>query len=128
MNTLHPSIMNKVKNLESLYPRDIVVVYDTHGRYQYVSSNREQIMGYTPDETYGRHYQDFVAPDYLSHVNLTWTDTSLTGESIDSTVLLIKKSGELARFRTTAVVATEAISNDEYIIVKSQLVADELND
>lgn len=122
MDTLHPVIIEQAKKIEAIYPEDVVVVFDSDGLYRYASDSRERLMGYTRKETYGRHYQDFVVPDYMSHVQLTWDDTTLTGQSIESIVVLKKKSGDLARFRTVAWATNDPDSGSMYMIVKSHLV------
>ena len=120
MKPLHPKILAQVATLESRFPQDIIVVYDDKGMYRYVSANRQAIMGYSAAETLGHHYKDFVVPEYMAHVKLTWDDTALTGQSIESTVMLRKKSGQTARFRTVAWAVSHPETGDFYMIVKSR--------
>lgn len=42
---------------------DMICIVDVNGRYVFVSSACEQILGYTPDELLGRNMIEFVHPD-----------------------------------------------------------------
>lgn len=118
----HISIINEATKLENLHPNEMILVFDCDGYYHYASENREKILGYSRDETYGRHYSDFVAPDYVSHAKLGLDGSILTGESTDSGIVLISKSGRPLRFRTIGVPITDPSDECEYLIVRARLV------
>lgn len=119
MSSLHSSIIREAQRLEALYPDDMILVFDTEGFYHYASPNREQIMGYTREETYGRHFSDFVTQDYVTHAELNLNNTVLTGESIESGVAITTKSGRQLHFRTVAHPITDPDTEQEFMIVRA---------
>ena len=45
--------------------RDAIYVHDLNGRYTSVNRAAEELSGFSRDEIIGRHYSNFIAPNYL---------------------------------------------------------------
>ncbi len=45
--------------------RDAIYVHDLNGRYISVNHAAEELSGFSSDEIIGRHYSNFIAPNYL---------------------------------------------------------------
>ncbi len=48
--------------------KDAIYVHDLEGKYISVNRAAEKLSGYTRDEILGKHFADFVAPEYLEDV------------------------------------------------------------
>ena len=121
MSEINQDVIDEAQRLEALHPNDVILVFDADGIYHYVSANREKLMGFTREETYGRHYSDFVTPDYVSHAQLSLDHTVLTGESIDSGVILLAKSGQPLYFRTVGT-SVDDPGEGEFVIVRARFI------
>jgi PAS domain S-box-containing protein len=48
--------------------KDAIYVHDLNGRYTSINPAAEALTGYSRDEILGRHFSDFIAPEYLRPV------------------------------------------------------------
>lgn len=53
---------------------DIISEVDMEARYTYVSSNVQEILGYTPVEVVGRRFTEFIHPKDLSEAERVWRE------------------------------------------------------
>ncbi|HUS10986.1 MAG TPA: PAS domain S-box protein [Pyrinomonadaceae bacterium] len=60
--------------------KDAIYVQDIRGNYVSVNRAAEELSGYRRDEIVGKHFADFVAPEYLDCVNNNF-NTKLKGRS-----------------------------------------------
>ncbi|WP_026464571.1 PAS domain S-box protein [Adhaeribacter aquaticus] len=56
-------IINAWEKLEQVSP-DLFCSFDREGNFIYVSNTSQQIMGYLPIELVGKHYSEFLHPEY----------------------------------------------------------------
>ncbi len=49
---------------------DVVAIYDSHGRFTYISESSLRVLGYAPHELIGRGGDEFIHPDDLPEMRL----------------------------------------------------------
>jgi PAS domain-containing protein len=64
--------------------KDIIWKVDLQGRWTFISSNVEKVMGYEPEDIIGKMIWDFIAPDYFNMVKEK-LEQRILGEEIHRT-------------------------------------------
>ncbi|MEJ2207697.1 MAG: PAS domain S-box protein [Anaerolineae bacterium] len=79
---------------------DVVYVVDGGGRVVYASPAIVPLLGYSPEEAVGRHFQDFVHGDDLPRAQRAF-ETRLAGERVKHEYRVVTRSGQVRWVRST---------------------------
>jgi len=94
------NVLDEARKLEADFPNDPVAVFDNSGKYRYASTRHEKLLGYRADElTGGMSWRDLVVQADQRHMDITWSDAELNGESIDISVVVRTRGGDEVKLR-----------------------------
>ncbi len=111
-------MMNSLQQSEEKYrslvetTSDFVWEIDKQGFFRYASPTIKDILGYTPEELWGKHHFDFIPPDKAKHMSDTFrsiADQKLRFERMESVYL--HKNGREVVLETSGVPIIDAAGN-----------------
>jgi PAS domain S-box-containing protein len=91
------------------------------GRYLYINPNYAKLLGYTPDELYGRHFQDVTHPDDVAESLRIGDDLRAGGpRSIAVDKRYRKKNGDVVWVHLTASLVTAESGEPQCTVVTAE--------
>ena len=102
MANLHPDLVSRARQLSRDNPQDLISVYSINDdTCLFASPSHFEILGYPYPDMLGQNWQSFVATQDRPHAALAGSDAILMGASIEFSLLILSKSGELVPVRAT---------------------------
>ncbi|MCC9166349.1 PAS domain-containing sensor histidine kinase [Pontibacter harenae] len=100
---INPTMWEKM----SLVSPDMFCTFDQNGFYSQVSEASKSIIGYSSDEMVGRHYTEFLHPDYVPSTAFMAQETLNGSQSKSFENILIHKDGHEVSILWSAVWSEE---------------------
>ncbi|MDX1589113.1 MAG: EAL domain-containing protein [Oleiphilaceae bacterium] len=95
----HQDMQNRLRQSEELHryivnsSPDIVFILDRHGRFCFLNSQIEELLGYGTGELVGRHYQELVDKSERARADWAFSDPNMAADSPRTIELKLKTRG-----------------------------------